>query len=89
MAKAMGCTVVFNNDENKVELYVRGDMLPDSVYLELLAMIKEYRGKKELVFIADNPKMLLLIRESIPSECIDKLELRRYEDPLQVCKVAV
>ena len=89
MAKVTGCTVVQKPGENAVELYVHGDTMPDSVYFELIKLLKEYRGKKQMVFIADNPRMLLLIRQSLPSEYIDKLELRRYADSLPAYMDAV
>ena len=89
MAKAMGCTVVYNNENNAVEINVHGDMLPNSVFLEILDVLKQNKDKRHVDFIADNPKIMLLIRESLPGECYRKLELKSHDSTMQPYKNAV
>lgn len=83
MAKVFGCTVVHKSEDNSVEINVHGDMLPNSVFLEIIDILGRFKDKKHVDFTADNPKMMLLLRESIPGEHYRKLELKRHENQVQ------
>jgi hypothetical protein len=62
-------------DGNTVQIHVSGDMLPNSKYLFILELMKGYVGSKEIVFQADNPQMMMLIRNAIPSEYYARIEI--------------
>lgn len=58
-----------------LEIHVTGDMLPCSVFLEILDILKIHMDSKTIVFGVYNAKMMLLIRESVPYEYYDRIEI--------------
>jgi hypothetical protein len=58
-----------------VQIHVAGDMMPNSVFLKILEHLKAYRDSKTIVFVVYDAKMMLLIRESIPSEYYERIEI--------------
>lgn len=89
MAKVTGCTVLYDSENNSVEINVHGDMLPNSVFMEILDILDENKEKKHVDFIADNPQIMLLIREAFPGGCYRKLELKHHENQMQPYQDAV
>lgn len=61
-----------------VQIHVTGDMLPNSAFLQILGYMKEY--KAAIVFVVYDAKMMLLIRQSIPSEFYERIELYSCDD---------
>jgi len=60
---------------NTFEIHVTGDLLPRSAFFEILELLKIHMDSKTIVFAVYNTKMVLLIRESVPSEFYDRIEL--------------
>ena len=58
-----------------VQIHVTGDMMPSSVFLCILELMKKYVDNKTIVFVVYDVKMMLLVRESVPSEFYDRIEL--------------
>lgn len=67
--------VVVENDQ-AVEIQVRGDLLPNNVYLQIIGIISEHRETKKIHFTVYNYSMALTIHDFIPSEFYSKLELK-------------
>ena len=58
-----------------VVIHVLGDMLPCSVFMQILEIMKKHLDNKTIVFNVYDAKMMLMIRESVPSEFYDRIEL--------------
>ena len=60
---------------NTLEIHVTGDLLPSFAFLQILDLMKKHMDSKTIVFAVYNAKMMLLIRESVPSEFYDRIKL--------------
>jgi hypothetical protein len=58
-----------------VQIHVTGDMMPRFVFFQILELMKKYVDNKTIVFVVYNANMMLLVRESVPSEFYDRIEL--------------
>ena len=67
--------IFVSESTNTVEIHVPGDMLPCSAFTQILEIMKKHFHKKEIVFNVYNAKMMLMIRESLPSEYYERIEL--------------
>jgi len=70
-------------ETNTVQIHVTGDMMPNSVYLKILEHMKVYRDSMTIIFIVYDAKMMLLIRQSIPSEFYERIEIGSQKEGLQ------
>lgn len=61
--------------DSAVEIHVTGDILSIPMFNQILNAIHDNRGKKRIDFVAYTPKMMLLIRESIPKEYYNSLDI--------------
>ena len=68
---------------NTVQIHVTGDMVPNSVYLKILEHMQVYRDLMTIIFVVYDAKMMLLIRQSIPSEFYERIELCGQKEGLQ------
>lgn len=60
---------------NTLEIHVTGDMMPRSAFFKILELLKRHMDHKTIVFAVYDAKMMLLVRESVPSEFYDRIEL--------------
>ena len=67
-----------NSVTGNLELHVTGNLLPCSTYNRILDAMKENRDGEALpvIFVAYSLDMYLLLRESVPREYYESLELR-------------
>ncbi len=59
----------------EVHIHVTGDMMPRTVFFEILELMKTYLDKKTIVFAVYHYDMLRLVRESVPSQFYKRIEL--------------
>ena len=64
-----------SSESDLVEIHVTGDMLFNSTFLKILDHMEMYKDKQKIAFVVYDAKMMLLIRESIPSEYYEWIEL--------------
>ena len=63
----------------EVHIHVTGYMMPSAVFLKILDVMKLYYEKKTVVFVVYHTDMEQLVRESIPKQFYDRIDLRRPE----------
>ena len=66
---------------NAVQIHITGGLMPNSVFMEILNHIKSFRDSRAIVFVVYDTKMLLLIRECIPSEYYERIEILSCDSP--------
>jgi hypothetical protein len=59
----------------EVHIHVAGDMMPSAVFLKILDSMKLYLDKKAIVFAVCGAEMERLVRESLPKQYYDRIEL--------------
>lgn len=78
---------VVETSDGITEIHIKGDHLSISIYQSILNCLKELGMGTRKSFVVNTPTMLLLIKESIPSEYYEKIiisasvdgeEFRRY-----------
>ena len=60
---------------DEVHIHVTGDMMPRTVFFEILELMKTYLDKKTIVFDVYHHDMMRLVRESVPSQFYKRIEL--------------
>jgi hypothetical protein len=62
-------------DSGEVQIHVIGDLMPSNVFLQILDIMKLYYEKKSIVFVVYHPDMERNVRESLPRQYYDRIEL--------------
>ena len=60
---------------DSTQIHITGTLLPNSAFLKILNLMKAYQGRRQIVFVVYDANMMRLIRECMPSECYDRIEL--------------
>jgi len=66
---------------NTVQIHVTGGLMPNAVFLQIIEHMKAHKDSKTIVFVVYDVKMMLLIRQAIPSEYYERIELYSRDDP--------
>ena len=70
-------------ETSTVQIHVTGDSLPNSVFLQILEHMKAHKDNAAIVFVVYDAKMMLLIRQAIPTELYVRIEIDTQKEGLK------
>jgi hypothetical protein len=62
-----------------VHIHVKGEKMPNSLFLRILDMMKQFYDKKTIVFVVYNADMKQLVKDSVPSSLYVRVDLCKEE----------
>ena len=67
--------IKISEDTNTVQIHVTGDMMPNSVYHKIIDYMMAYKDSKTIVFMVYDTKMMIYIRQCIPLEYFERIQI--------------